>query len=192
MTSQELNSFKHKTRNPAEYPVLGILARCPAHGYDICFRLSEEIGSIWRLSKSNVYALLLRLERDGLVTHERVGQENLPAKNIFNLTEKGMEVYRDWITTPVRHVRDMRLEFLTKLWCAQQMRDESEIVLLKGQLAVCRKKIEILETLCASTGNEIEERSLSFRLTMVHAATAWLGEVLKRAQSNEGQEKGSL
>lgn len=192
MTSQELNSSKHKTRNAAEYPVLAILARCPAHGYDICLRLSEEIGSIWRLSKSNIYALLVRLERDGLVTHERVGQENLPAKNIFKLTEKGMEVYRDWITTPVRHVRDMRLEFLTKLWCAQQMGDESQIVLLKEQLAVCREKIEILGKLTASSENEIEQRSLSFRLTMIHGAAAWLGDVLKRTESSECSEEESL
>jgi PadR family transcriptional regulator, regulatory protein AphA len=192
MTSHELNSSQDKTRNPAEYPVLGILARCPAHGYDICLRLSEEIGSIWRLSKSNIYALLVRLERDGLVTHERVGQENLPAKNIFKLTKKGMEVYKDWITTPVRHVRDMRLEFLTKLWCAQQLGDESEIVLVKGQLAVCREKIEILEDLRASSGNEIERRSLSFRLTMIHAAVGWLGDTLNRMESCECAEKGSF
>ncbi|MBI5251408.1 MAG: PadR family transcriptional regulator [Desulfomonile tiedjei] len=185
MTSHNINASKLKDRNPAEYPILGILARGPAHGYEISLRLNEEIGSIWRLGKSNTYALLGRLERDGLVSHERVGQENLPAKNIFNLTPKGMEVYKEWINKPVWHIRDMRLEFLTKLWCAQQLGHQFERSLISEQLDVCREKTHRLEAQVASCRNEIEFRSLSFRLTMIRATVAWLEGLLERPKANE-------
>ncbi|MCL4539855.1 MAG: PadR family transcriptional regulator, partial [Bacteroidetes bacterium] len=146
MTSRHLNIVKAATtRNPAEYPVLGILALGEAHGYDICLRLRKGIGSIWSLGKSQVYALLSRLEREGLVDHERVGQENLPARNIFRITPVGEEVFREWVNSPVNHVRDMRLEFLTKLWFARQVDPDNERKLIEKQLAVCREKVKRLE-----------------------------------------------
>ena len=184
MTSLNLNIFKAETsRNPAEYPVLGILALGEAHGYDICRRLHNGIGPIWKLGKSQVYALLTRLERDGLVAHERVGQENLPARNIFSITPTGEAVFREWIDAPVNHVRDMRLEFLTKLWFARQADPDLERTLIEQQLAVCGKKVKTLEALKASSSTEIESRSIGFRLTIVHASVSWLKELLTQTSN---------
>lgn len=179
MTSLHLNIIKAEiSRNPAEYPVLGILTLGEAHGYDICRRLHKGIGPIWKLGKSQVYALLSRLERDGLVAHERMGQENLPARNMFRITPTGEEAFREWLDAPVNHVRDMRLEFLTKLWFARQADPDHERTLIEQQLAVCGEKVKRLEDLEASCSTEIESRSIGFRLTIVRAAISWLEELL--------------
>jgi PadR family transcriptional regulator, regulatory protein AphA len=179
MTSLHMNIIKAEiSRNPAEYPVLGILTLGEAHGYDICRRLHKGIGPIWKLGKSQVYALLSRLERDGLVAHERMDQENLPARNMFRITPTGEEVFREWLDAPVNHVRDMRLEFLTKLWFARQTDPDHERTLIEHQLAVCGEKVKRLEALKAMCSTEIESRSISFRLTIVRAAASWLGELL--------------
>jgi DNA-binding PadR family transcriptional regulator len=178
MTSRYLNILKNEIgRNPAEYPVLGMLALGEAHGYDLCLRLLKEIGSIWRLGKSQVYALLGRLERDGLVVHERVGQENLPARNMFSITPAGKQIFEEWVNTPVNHVRDMRLELLAKLWFARQADFDCEKRLLEKQLAVCREKVKRLEALKASCSTEIESRSIGFRLMVVRGAISWLEEL---------------
>jgi PadR family transcriptional regulator, regulatory protein AphA len=175
MTAQPLNKpGAAGPRNPAEYPVLGILTRGPAHGYDICRLLREGIGSIWRLGKSQVYALLIRLEREGLVGHERIGQETLPAKNIFSLNPRGAEVFEEWLDSPVYHVRDIRLEFLTKLWFAHQRGLEAEKRLVERQLAACREKVERLQALSAFSRTQTESRSISFRLAVLGAAVSWL------------------
>jgi PadR family transcriptional regulator, regulatory protein AphA len=185
-----MNTTKtENSRKPAEYPVLGILALGEAHGYDICRRLSEEVGSIWRLGKSQVYALLMRLERDGLVVHERVGQENLPAKNIFSVTPMGEEVFKEWVRTPVHHVRDMRLEFLTKLWFAQQLGSESERNLIEAQLAVCQEKVTRLESMRGSCRTPIEYRSAEFRLAMIEVAISWLKRLLDNPLRTPGRSK---
>jgi PadR family transcriptional regulator, regulatory protein AphA len=179
MTSRHLNIVKSATtRNPAEYPVLGILALGEAHGYDICLRLRKGIGSIWALGKSQVYALLSRLEREGLVDHERVGQENLPARNIFRITSTGEEVFKEWVGSPVNHVRDMRLEFLTKLWFARQVDPANERELIEKQLASVREMVQRLEALKAPCNTQIEFRSISFRLAVVRAAVSWLEELV--------------
>lgn len=175
MTSHKMNSFEdHTPRNPAEYPILGILTFGPAHGYDVWRRLTEGIGSIWKLGRSHIYALLIRLERDGLVVHERIGQENLPARNTFRVTTKGREVFTKWFESPVRHVRDLRLEFLTKLWFAQQVGSECERRVVECQLSACREKVQRLEAFRASSRSSIERRSLEFRLTILGAAFSWL------------------
>jgi DNA-binding PadR family transcriptional regulator len=190
MTSRYLNIFKTEIgRNPAEYPVLGILALGEAHGYDICLRLRKEIGSIWRLGKSQVYALLGRLERDGLVVHERVGQENLPARNIFSITPAGQEIFEEWVSIPVNHVRDMRLELLAKLWFARQAGSNREKMLLEKQLTVCRDHVKRLEALKASCSTEIESRSIGFRLMVVHGAVSWLEEIRVQTGNQPSQEE---
>ena len=175
MTIKPMNTSETAgRRNPAEYPVLCILTRGPAHGYDICRLLGDGIGSIWRLGKSQVYALLIRLEREGLVGHERVGQETLPARNIFRLTPRGEEVFEAWLDSPVHHVRDIRLEFLTKLWFAHQRGLDCERSLVEKQLAACRGKAARLEALMASSSTRTECLSLEFRLSMVEATISYL------------------
>jgi PadR family transcriptional regulator, regulatory protein AphA len=174
-------------RNPAEYPVLGILTRGPAHGYDICRLLRDGIGSIWRLGKSQVYALLIRLEREGLVGHERVGQETLPAKNIFSLTSRGEEIFEEWLDSPVYHVRDIRLEFLTKLWFARQRGAEFERRLVEKQLAACREKVEKWEALRPLSRTQTESRSISFRLVVLAAAISWLDALSETIKGDSHQ-----
>ena len=174
MTSHRHNAEIKKNRNPAEYPVLGMLSRGPIHGYEICRDLSEGIGTIWRMGKSQVYQLLVRLEREGLVVHERVGQETLPAKNVFSLTQEGEEVLRQWLDQPVAHVRDMRLEFLIKLWFIRRSNPASESMLIEKQIAACRQKVEALERLKGSVRTQIESQSVGFRMKVVEAAISWL------------------
>jgi DNA-binding PadR family transcriptional regulator len=169
-------------RNPAEYPVLGILNLGHAHGYDICRRLREGIGCVWRLGKSQVYALLARMEREGLLTHERVGQENLPARNIFTLTPKGREVFREWLETPVRHIRDFRLEFLTKLWFARNLGPNCEKDLINRQLLACREKVRAIEEMRAASSTAIESHSVAFKLAIIQAAIGWLEGLLAEAE----------
>jgi PadR family transcriptional regulator, regulatory protein AphA len=154
----------------------------PLHGYDICRRLGEGIGSIWKLGKSQIYALLAKMEREGLVTHERVGQDNLPAKNIFNIRPQGVQVIQEWLEQPVYHFRDMRLEFVTKLWFVRQTLPDRERLLIEKQLGVCREKVKVFEGLKESCGNQIEALSIDFRVAVIKATVSWLEGLLESTQ----------
>jgi len=190
MTTPDQTSRRTKrSRNPAEYPVMGMLLGGPLHGYDICRRLGEGIGSIWKLGKSQIYALLAKLEREGLVIHERVGQDNLPAKNIFSLTPEGIQVVKEWLEQPVNHFRDMRLEFVTKLWFIRQAFPEPERLLIEKQLGVCGEKVTVLEGLKDSCGNQVEALSIDFRVTVIRATVSWLECLLDSIQTGNSKEK---
>jgi PadR family transcriptional regulator, regulatory protein AphA len=167
---------------------MGMLLGGPLHGYDICRRLGEGIGSIWKLGKSQIYALLAKLEREGLVIHERVGQDNLPAKNIFSLTPEGIQVVKEWLEQPVNHFRDMRLEFVTKLWFIRQAFPEPERLLIEKQLGVCGEKVTVLEGLKDSCGNQVEALSIDFRVTVIRATVSWLECLLDSIQTGNSKE----
>lgn len=130
---------KKKERNPADFPLLGVLSLGPAHGYDLCAALSERLGEIWLLRNSHIYALLTGLEKDGLVTHERIDQENRPAKKVFCITAEGRKVFTTWMTSPVSNVRDIRMEFFAKLYFARLESPEVAARLIDDQLKVCRE-----------------------------------------------------
>lgn len=167
-------SCSEKIRNPADYPVLGILFGGRIHGYEMCRRLEEGIGSVWRLKKSQIYGILAKLEREGLVIHERVGQDNLPAKNIFSVTTEGREVFQEWLDQPVYHIRNMRTEFLAKFWFAGNVLPDRKRVLIERQLGVCSEKARVLEQIKDTCGNPIEVMSIDFRVMVVRTTVAWL------------------
>ncbi len=191
MTNHNNNRRAKPVRNPAEYPILGLLLDGPVHGYDICRRLGEGIGSIQRLGKSQIYALLAKLEREGLVIHERVGQDNLPARNMFTLTTQGGEVVKEWLEKPVSNIRDMRLAFLTKIWFAGQASPSRERALIEKQLVVCREKAHALKKRKESCviGNQVQVMSIEFRLTVVRAIVSWLENLLDLIEPQHPEER---
>jgi len=163
-----------KTRNPADFPVLGILHRGPAHGYDLCRELKENLGEVWKLRTSHVYALLTGLEKDGLIRHDRVDQETRPAKKVFNITEEGRLVFLDWVRSPVMNVRDIRLEFLAKLHFTSFDSPQASADLISNQLSVCRVNEKRLRDNRASCKSATECAALDFRLAMLDATVEWL------------------
>jgi DNA-binding PadR family transcriptional regulator len=171
--------FKNKivaeeNRNPAEYAVLGALERGPAHGYDLYHYLFASLGAIWTLGLSQVYALLVRLEREGLITHQRHAQEKRPDRKIYTLTPMGGKMFKDWVRRPVSHVRDLRLEFLCKLYFARTLGRGAETRLIKAQMALLKEKCQRMHSKAKSMEAFMEIQALRFRLTQTEAAMTWL------------------
>ena len=50
-----------------EYALLGVLMTGPKHGYEMHSYFSSKMGQFWRLSMSQVYSLLKRMEKNGVV-----------------------------------------------------------------------------------------------------------------------------
>lgn len=164
-------------RNPAEYAVLGALARGPAHGYDLYHYLSGHLGVIWTLGLSQVYALLTRLEQEGLISHKRHIQEKRPDRKIFTLAPSGEEIFKDWVRRPVPHVRDLRLEFLSKLHFARLMGRKADQKLIKAQIALLNDHCRGMGLKIKSTEAVMERQALRFRLLQAEAAVLWLKEL---------------
>ena len=175
---------ERQARNPADFPVLGVLRRGPTHGYDLCRELRQQLGEVWTLRTSHIYALLAGLERDGLASHQRIDQEKHPAKKVFEITDKGRELFSAWVHSPVRNVRDIRLEFLAKLFFARQDSPEAAARLIADQISVCRGFEKRLRQSRQACNTHTERATLDFRLAVVEATVAWM----QRMQSPGDQQ----
>jgi PadR family transcriptional regulator AphA len=182
---------KKKERNPADFPLLGVLSLGPAHGYDLCAELRDRLGQIWTLRASHIYALLAGLEKDGLVSHERIDQENRPAKKVFRITPEGRQLFSTWMTSPVGNVRDMRLEFFAKLYFARLESHRVASKLIDDQLKVCGKNIGRLMAQIESCQVEAERSVLDYRLAMLRATAGWLRRA-RQADPVQSRERNQL
>jgi len=162
-------------RNPAAWVVMGALADGPHHGYEMHRHLERNLGSVWRLGKSHVYALLDRLEGDGLVTHRRVSQETRPDRKRYSLTPAGRRAFTGWLGAPVRHIRDMRLEFLAKLHFASRAGPDERRRLVDEQIAVLEERLAAIDD-GAEAGTATERHALAYRRTVLAATIEWLRE----------------
>jgi DNA-binding PadR family transcriptional regulator len=79
-------------------PILALLAKEPAHGYEVRQRLVQALGPPGQaLNPGQVYVTLGRLEKVGLVAVEQVGQSGHPDKKVYELTAAGRERVAEWL-----------------------------------------------------------------------------------------------
>ena len=119
--------------------LLGFVRQQPRHGYDIYRQLSQspELRAVWRVKQSRLYALLARLEGAGLLSATSEPADGRPPRKVFRLTEAGAAVLAEWLAQPVAQPRDIRLEFMLKLYFALQEGGETAARLVERQRAVC-------------------------------------------------------
>lgn len=81
-----------------EAAVLSVLALDGERsGYDLLKRMSTAFGYVWAPAKSQLYAVLPRLARDGLATHRTVAQATRPDKQLYEITLDGRAALDAWL-----------------------------------------------------------------------------------------------
>jgi DNA-binding PadR family transcriptional regulator len=101
-----------------EWACLGILYPAPTHGFAIAARLKPggDVGRVWSLSRALTYRSLDQLTIRSYI--QPVGEEPGIAggnRTILTATRTGRAQLREWLATPVVHLRDLRSELLLKL-----------------------------------------------------------------------------
>lgn len=101
-----------------EYAVLGVLAERPSHGFAIARELSAkgDVGRIITVRRPLVYRALDRLVHNDLAkpVHTEKGDAG-PNRVVHRATGTGRRELSRWLSRPVDHVRDMRIELLLKI-----------------------------------------------------------------------------
>lgn len=174
---------------PAEHALLALLARCDdgaSHGYELARQFDEgqPLGNIIRLEPGMIYHHLKKLERLGWVTSSAASGERT-ARRTVQLTERGREELSLWLAAPVAHTREIRLEFLVKLYFALQVDAAQASRLVSEQRASC---LRFREALVAEVDSDerYEEPKGAFhfsrlvrqmRIAQTEAALTWLDRV---------------
>jgi DNA-binding PadR family transcriptional regulator len=78
--------------------MLALLAKEPAHGYELRQRLTRALGPVGEvLNSGQIYVTLARLERSGLVRGVQVEQSAAPDKKVYEVTAAGREQVASWL-----------------------------------------------------------------------------------------------
>ena len=159
-----------------EHALLGFLQDGPMHAYEMHQQLhqAEALGLVWRIKQSQLYSLLARLEDVGYLTVVTAPQETRPARKMLHLTDVGREAFELWRTTPVEHGRDLRQEFLAKLYFAQLAGDVAMRHLVTTQRAVCQQMLTALQARASAAQHPYARLVYQFRYSQVQATVAWL------------------
>jgi PadR family transcriptional regulator, regulatory protein AphA len=170
---------------PAEHALLGLLALADggaSHGYDLARQFGEgqPLGDVLRLEPGMLYHHLKKLERRGWIESATEPQASRPARRIHRLTAAGRDELERWFGEPVSHTREIRLEFLVKLFFVRALDSARAPRLIAEQREVLQGLADSLERQLAGLDDEsaadpaYRRAVLSLRLAQTRAATAWL------------------
>ena len=162
-----------------ELALLGFLSGQPMYGYEIHQRMSDPdgLGQVWQVKQSQLYALLGKLEEEGYLTSEVQLQEARPPRKIFHLTESGQAIFQDWLSSPVEHGRDMRLDFLVKLYFLQDNPSALRLLVEKQRAVSQGWQMHQEESLEPSQPPVYPWFVRQFRRQQIQAILNWLDEV---------------
>ncbi|MFL5732678.1 MAG: PadR family transcriptional regulator [Chloroflexia bacterium] len=171
---------------PAAYALLGLLADGPAHGYELhrAFAPAGPLADVYRLEINQLYSLLKKLAEMGLV--EEAGFEpvgSAPPRRYFSITPSGREELDRWLLEPVPHTREVRLEFLVKLYFAIGRGPDQARDLLVAQRKTTFSMICGLKEQLGSVSlppDDFRRLVLELRLKQSEAVLGWLDGVMLR------------
>ena len=159
---------------PLEKALLGFLMQGPAHGYALHQRADSDLGRIWYMGMSNVYGTLKDLEEAGQV-ESSLDEESYPPRKVYVITADGRKSFVAWVRESVPAIRDMRVEFLAKLYFFHTLDLEGAEDLLEAQRLVCQEQLEELEERADGRSNDPFEHTVTdFRRRRIQASVDWL------------------
>lgn len=176
---------------PAEHALLGLLALSESgsgHGYDLArhFGADAPLGNVIRLEPGMVYHHLKKLERLGWVSVLPDTAPGRPGRRLFTLSLAGRMELEQWLAEPVAHTREIRLDFLVKLYLALLLEPGLAIRLVDEQRDICARLVESLGDRLRHGGapggegareTRFGDLVLDMRLAQTRAALAWLDRV---------------
>jgi DNA-binding PadR family transcriptional regulator len=172
---------------PTAYAILGLLRERPMHGYEIAqhFKPEENLGQVVPADMSTIYTFLKDLQEHGLIRGEQVIVGARPPRKVFSLADDAEAFFLEWLRRPVARMREVRLDFLLKLYFAQQLGGAEARALVKAQLAACQDYLERQKTHTQDIDPaSFESLVLESKLTAAESIVEWLNRIAVRVSSH--------
>jgi len=163
-----------KTKPSGEYALLGALMSGPRHGYEIMQFTEKALGVTWFVGTSQLYVLLKKLEKQGLLQSTLEHQDARPSKRIFTITSEGRKTFLGWLHKPTRHVRDFRVEFMAKLFFFYHLSLRGGEKLVDDQIELLKSVRLNIKQHYAAEADPYNRLAYGFKLATVEARLKWL------------------
>lgn len=165
-----------------EPALLGFLRDAPMHGYDLHKLVNANLGAVWRLGLSQLYAILKDYEDRGWITTIVETQVGRPPRKILKLTPEGKRAFDAWMKQSAHGVREFRVDFFARLYFARAAGNAA----LRTYLARQRKvtETEYINLQSHKALSDFDEVVRSFRRTQLETIMNWLDAYQAEAESS--------
>ena len=182
--------------------MLGML-REPHSGYDIKKQFSQSVNNFWRAELSQIYPLLQKMEREGLLRSEEAASEIGPTRRVYHRSAKGRRELEDWLLAGPTLGKE-RIGYLAQTYFLANLQDDNKAVAFFQELrAYMQDWLSTLE----STEKEWRENdprypdalpdeefypqlTLDMGLNRVRANIEWCDRSLARIRARKGHAEG--
>ena len=172
-----------------EIAILGLLAECPMHGYQIHQQIKEREMDYWaKIKLPSIYSTLTRLVEQGLITSGKEKVGNTPERTVYSLTPAGLEQLSEQVQAFLRE--DDHPEWMFGLGVAFICGAPREKVLEALQLR--KQNLEKhQEALTQETANYKEKIPFNWYMLIEHALKnmhlelEWLKQLIATVQTVE-------
>ncbi|MER6399556.1 PadR family transcriptional regulator [Kitasatospora sp. NPDC001603] len=156
-------------------PLLALLAKGPAHGYELKQALEQTFGAAYpRANIGQVYVTLARLEKAGLIEGQDVSQEGKPDKRVYAVTDAGRQAVADWLAEPTQGPQ-LRDDFFIKLVLAPETELADRLTLINNQRRHYLNVIRGLNTMATQErGNRVSQLLIEGAVLHLQADLDWL------------------
>lgn len=100
------------------HTILATLGSESYSGYDLWKKFSCTSKYYWQATQQQIYRELGKLEKDGAIASVLIPQENRPNKKLYEITDKGIEMLKNWLVEPAEPMA-IREELLVKIIAAK-------------------------------------------------------------------------
>lgn len=160
--------------NSPQFALLGLLLSQPMHGYELHQEFERELGQVWQIGLSQLYAQLKHLEEAGLVSSQTKAQGNRPPRKVYHLTSEGHEVFDHWVHQPTPYLRHIRIEFLARLYFFHRHSLSGIDDLVIAQKNVCQEQLDRFAEMAHDCQDKFRQLVLEFRRGQLDAVVSWL------------------
>lgn len=172
-------SPRKKDTNGLRTALLGFFLEKSFHGYELFKNITQisEFKIIWNIKQSLFYNHLDVLNQEGLLDKNVLEGSQYPDRKIYKITQKGKDVFLNWLVEPVSHGREMRQEFLAKLFFAIKQKKEIEWHLIQAQKNECNRWITEIKKEKLAQMNIYQDLIFDYRIKQIEAMIEWLNFV---------------
>jgi DNA-binding PadR family transcriptional regulator len=154
--------------------MLALLAKEPAHGYELRQRLAEVLGPVGEvLNPGQVYVTLSRLERAGLARGVQVEQSAAPDKKVYEVTAAGRDLVTGWLLD-ASWPKVAPVEFHLKLMAAAATGLADPVALIDAQRRELLRRLRQVEQLAREEASGDGALLLEGSALRLQADVRWL------------------
>ncbi len=162
------------------YTLLGFINYSPLTGYELKKHMDNSTQFFWHASLSQIYPVLKKLEKDGLIKSKKILQESTPDKKIYSVTKEGRTELLNWLSKSITDLPPQKNPDLLQSFFSGVLNKETILEHLNQQLELHKAQQEIYKQNTAVYVKKIVEQTGLTREGVMWELTRQFGEEYER------------